>query len=185
MDMTVVLFVITLLTAVIIILLLFLIKQATALRNQKESRAEVIDKYILIDVQTGIYNERFLVKKLEEEIYRSARYNSHFALAIFDFTRILSRIEKEKAESIFRKIVASLSRDTRFSDISARYGEFGFAIVFTVTPKISAEVPVNRLLNKAEEILTRENLQGEPEIKVYGFPEDKTEIEKIVIKLKK
>lgn len=183
MSTSILLFVIAALTAVIIILLLALLRQST--KKLKDTQlTENIDKYLLIDPETGVYNQQFLHKKLEEEIYKASRYNVQFTLALFNFDNVLKNMEKEKALTVLRKIVAAASRDTRYSDFVARFETNGVAIIFTMTSKISSEIPLNRLISKFKKVLEDENLSGEPNVQVYGFPEDKTQIEKLILKLK-
>jgi|GEM_PF-4621763 len=186
-EVPVVLFIVATLMAIVVILLFILLGQTqkTQKSNSENSvNIEQLKKYFLVDPQTGVYNQNFFIKKLEEESYRSARYNSHFTLVIFDFASLLDGIEKEKAASLYRMAVVSASRDTRYSDFVATLQENKFAIIFTMTPKSSAEVPLNRIMTKIGDIFKKEGIEGKPSIRVYGFPEDKADIEKLILELK-
>lgn len=184
METSVLLFVIAALTAVVIILLLALLRQDQKRSVQPAETQENIDKYLLIDPKTGVYNQQFLHRKLEEEIYRAARYNTHFSVALFDFENILKNLDQQKAFTVFRKLVATASRDTRYSDFVARFEPYGIAVIFTMTSKASCEIPLNRLFSKFESVLKEDGLQGEPAVEIYGFPEDKTAIEKTILRFK-
>lgn len=186
-EVPVVLFAIATLMAIVVILLFILLGQAqkTQKSNSENSvNIEQLKKYFLVDPHTGVYNQSFLVKKLEEETYRSARYNSHFTLAIFDFAPLLKGLEKEKATSLYRMAVVSASRDTRYSDFVAALNDNKVAIIFTMTPKPSSEMPLNRILMKIADIFRKEGIEEKPTVRVYGFPEDKADIEKLILELK-
>lgn len=184
-ETPVVLFVIASLTAIVVFLLLVLLNQnQKKLKEVQVAELENLKRFLLVDPQTGAYNQSFFVKKLEEESYRAARYNSHFTVAIFNFDGILNNLDEEKAASIFRKLVASAIRDTRYSDFVASIGTYSIGVIFSMTSKASSEVPVNRLLVKFSETLRQEKAEGEPATRILSFPEDKTEIEKIIRELK-
>jgi diguanylate cyclase (GGDEF)-like protein len=183
MSVSILLFVIAALAAVVIILLLSLLRQSTG-KSKEAVSSENIDRYLLIDPETGVYNQQFLYRKLEEEIYRASRYNSQFSFALFNFDDVLKDVEKERALTVLRKVVATASRDTRYSDFVARFETNGVAVIFTMTSKVSSEIPLNRLISKFKKVLEEENFSGEPAVQVYGFPEDKTQIEKLILKLK-
>jgi GGDEF domain-containing protein len=187
LEMPVVLFVIATLIAIVVILLFILLGQTQKTKrtaNGPQTSMEQLKKYFLIDPHTGAYNQSFLAKKLEEETYRSARYNSHFTTVVFRFASVFSQLDKEKADSIYRMLAVAASRDTRYSDFVATLENYGLAVIFTMTSKPSSEVPLNRLLLRFEDILKKEGIEGKPEVRVYGFPEDKTEIEKLIAELK-
>lgn len=182
-DGAIVLLVIAGLTAVVI-LLLFMLLRKQELKPAESESANDFEKYILIDPDTGIYNRAFLQRKLDEEIYRSARYNSSFTLVVMDFSGVFKDTGDEQFKTTFRKICSMLSRDTRFTDVVARTDVTGVAILLSMTPKRSAEIPINRFNAKIKSILEADGFSGEPDIKIYGFPEEKSSIEKFNQQLK-
>lgn len=182
-NSAIVLFVIAGLTGVIILLLFMLLRKQESMTGEVETSNE-FEKYILIDPDTSIYNRTFLQRKLDEEIYRSARYNAYFTLVVMDFSKIFSDTADEQFKTTFRKIASMLSRDTRFTDVVARVDATGIAILLSMTPKRSAEIPINRFNSKIKSILEADGFSGEPEVKIYGFPEDKSSIEKFNQQLK-
>lgn len=182
-DSAIVLLVIAGLTAVVILLLMMLLRKQENASSVTEVEND-FEKYILIDPDTGIYNRAFLQRKLDEEIYRSARYNGSFTLVLMDFTKALKGATDEQFKTTFRKICSMLSRDTRFTDVVARVDATRVAILLSMTPKRSAEIPVNRFNAKIKSILEADGFSGEPETIIYGFPEEKSSIEKFNQQLK-
>lgn len=185
LETPVVLFVIASLTAIVIFLLMVLLNQTQQKTvSSEEKNVDNLRRFILIDPSTGAYNRSFFQKKLEEETYRSARYNTSFSVAIYDFSSLFTETDTQKAESAFRKCVVSAVRDTRYSDFVSNLEDGRIAIIFTMTPKAHTEVPINRLLLKFKEILKEDGFKDNIGVKVIGFPEDKTELEKLIQELK-
>lgn len=184
-ETPVVLFIVAALTAIVLFLLMVLLNQTQKKSSTEKTRnLENLRKYILVDPVTSAYNQAFLVKKLEEELYRSARYNSQFTLAIFDFSKLFEKLDYDFSVSIFRKNVISAVRDTRYSDFVATLDNFKLVVLFTMTHRASSEVPINRLMQKFEEILRQDGLDKTPELKILSFPEDKADLEKLIRELK-
>lgn len=172
------LFVILALVAVIIVLLMALLRKH-AKPDTEIPALEEASKYLLVDPDSGVYNKSFFHKKLEEEIYRAARYGSQFSLAIFNLENVCKEIEENHLPTLLRKLGVTISKDTRFIDIVARTNRCQLTLLFPMTPKRASEVSVARLMVKIKEILQAENLPTEFETRLFGFPEDKVEIEKL------
>ncbi|MCX7831815.1 MAG: hypothetical protein N2440_02815 [Actinobacteria bacterium] len=186
-ETPVVLFIVAALTAIVLLLLMVLLNQTqkkSSNSNNASKNLENLRKYLLVDPVTSAYNQAFLAKKIEEELYRSARYNAQFTMAIFDFSKLLEKLDDDTSVSVFRKNVISAVRDTRYSDFVATLDDFKLAVLFTMTQRSSSEVPINRLLHKFEEVLKQDGIDKTPELKVLSFPEDKADIEKLIKELK-
>lgn len=184
-EIPVLLFIIASLTAIVIFLLMVLLNISQKKSTQAaEEGLENLKRFLLVDPSTGAYNQGFFVKKLEEESYRAARYDVNFTVVVYDFEDALKNLESERAASIYRKLVVTALRDTRFSDFVATLRNYAIGVIFSMTPKASSEVPINRLLQKFSDILRQEGIEGKPEISVFCFPENKTEIEKLISELK-
>jgi len=182
-DLAIVLFVIAALVGVVILLLMALLKRQEAQGGDQATYAG-LEEFILVDPETGLYNRRFFHKKLEEEIYRSARYNAYFSLAIFDLSRILSDLEKDRAITLLRKLGTTAARDTRFTDIVARIDEYKIALVLSMTPRRVATIPLERLRAKLKEVLQLEGIEADIPYELHAYPDDKATIEKLSISMR-
>lgn len=184
-EVPVLLFIIASLTAIVIFLLMVLLNLSQKRATQTaEEGLENLKKFLLVDPSTGAYNQGFFVKKLEEESYRAARYNVSFTVVVYDFEKVLKNLESEAAVSTYRKMVVTALRDTRFSDFVATLKNYAIGVIFSMTPRTSSEVPINRLFQKFSELLKADGIEGKPEVSVYSFPDNKAEIEKLISELK-
>lgn len=179
LNVAIVLFVIATLAGLIVLLLITLSRQQNNKTGSADSAPEHLERYLLIDPDTGIYDHRYFHKKLDEEIYRANRYNMKFTVAIFDFKDLFSNENREKVSTVIRKISSLLSRDTRFTDIVARIDKTQLGILFSMTPRQNAELPITRFTNKISEILSSENINDKLSTVVMGFPDDKNKIKKL------
>lgn len=182
-NLIVVLFVIGALLAVIILLLIALLRKQEKISKETPASAET-NKYLLIDPDSGVYNKNFFQKKLEEEIYRAVRYGSQFSLAIYDFEAPCKEVPEDSLPSILRKLALPISKETRFTDFIARTNKYQLMLLLPMTTKQTSEIPISRLDLKIKEILQVEKLPQEFQTSILGFPENKSEIEKLSRTLK-
>lgn len=182
-NLVVVLLVTAALLFVIILLLIALLRRQEKISSKFPASQEV-NKYLLIEPESGVYNKNFFQKKLEEEIYRAHRYGSQFSLAILNFESSCKDVQEDSLPSILRKLGVSISKDTRFTDVVARTNKYQLMLLFPMTAKQTSEIPLKRLELKIKEILQAENLPPQVQVKLLGFPENKSEIEKLSRTLK-
>ncbi len=88
------------------------------------------------DGLTGIYNYRYLMKQLEEEIKRAERYGRSLSVAMIDvdlFKHVNDTHGHQRGDDVLRGLVQTLTTNTRETDIVARYGGEEFAVVLPET----------------------------------------------------
>lgn len=148
---------------------------------------EALDRYVLIDAQTGLYNGRFLLRRLEEELYRANRYRSSFSLALLELPQSLASIDEPDLSVLLKKIGSVLNKESRFSDVVARYASDKIAVVFPFAGRQIADVPISRLGQKVDEILETEGLKvsegSQAHFVVLSVPEDLARINKFLKEL--
>lgn len=104
------------------------------------------------DSLTGLYNNHYFYKELEDEIEKSKRYGRVFSLVMFDiddFKQINDRyghIAGDKALTYLADCIRNTIR--KDVDIAARYGGDEFVIVFPNTSDENAYRVCQRLLNQ-------------------------------------
>ncbi|MBA1335702.1 MAG: hypothetical protein HPY66_1329 [Firmicutes bacterium] len=85
------------------------------------------------DELTGVYNYRYFITRLEEEMSRSVRYQRPLVLAFIDcdnFKNFNDNYGHMEGNSVLKQIGKILKENTRSSDIVARFGGDEFAVIF-------------------------------------------------------
>lgn len=93
-------------------------------------------QHAIRDGLTGIYNYRYFVEQLEEEISRSSRYGRPVSLIMVDvdfFKSINDTYGHLRGDEVLRDIARLLDSQTREIDMVARYGGEEFVVVLPET----------------------------------------------------
>lgn len=172
--------------ASIIILVIVLV---ILLRGRKQTGVKTtpppaeIDPYLLIDKETNLYNRRFFLRRLQEEIHRFQRYQSPFSLALLKFPPAVENLEDSRLNPLLRRVASIVEKDIRLTDLASRYDRAGIAVLFSMTGRLSADVPIFRLREKINQLLQSENLEGESNFVVFSYPEQAQKVEEFITKL--
>ncbi len=84
------------------------------------------------DNLTGLANQRYLSKRLDEEISRAKRYNRKLALIFFDLDDLKTINDRHghlAGDAVLRQVGRILKKNVRTIDIVARYGGDEFCII--------------------------------------------------------
>ncbi|MCP4601909.1 MAG: GGDEF domain-containing protein [Proteobacteria bacterium] len=132
---------------------------------------KVLEEKVFIDPLTGLYNYRYINKRIEEEFERASRYNLDVALLFADidfFKKINDKLGHQGGNEILTHMANILSNSTKKSlgtrptlrkaDIIGRFGGEEFVVLLPETSKENAE-------NIAERI--RDTIEN------YNFPHSK------------
>ena len=129
------------------------------------------------DSLTGLNNRRMFEEYLDQEIDRSTRYGSPFALLSFDlrkFKSVNDTYGHAAGDEILRSVARASLETIRGSDIPCRTGGDEFAILLPQAERPGSEVLAERIARKFEEY-ARSLAPGAPVGIDYGiaiFPED-------------
>lgn len=122
--------------------------------------AEVVGAHIdlaMLDDLTGLYNRRYLTRRLVAEVSRATRHEQKISLmniVIDDFKKFVERNGREKTEKLIVEIADQLKSRVgrpvapfafRISDISVRYRGGEFFVILPETPKRGAKTKAERL----------------------------------------
>ena len=122
--------------------------------------AEVVGAHIdlaMLDDLTGLYNRRYLTRRLVAEISRATRHEQKLSLlniVIDDFKKFVERSGREKTEKLIIEFADQLKSRVgrpvapfafRISDISVRYRGGEFFVILPETPKRGAKTKAERL----------------------------------------
>lgn len=93
---------------------------------------EKVEELSYTDALTGLANQRYFMKRLDEEVGRARRYGRSLALIIFDLDELKSINDSyghQAGDTVLRQMGEVLQSSVRSIDIVARYGGDEFCIV--------------------------------------------------------
>jgi diguanylate cyclase len=125
-------------------------KQTAQMKTLYEETAEIVksvENETIFDNQYGIYNRRYIMNKLEQEISLIDEYKHKSSLITLRLSQeINSQITNEKARFLMTRTIARLLLKTsRRSDIIAHYGKGIFVMMLKHTELENAKNAAERL----------------------------------------
>jgi diguanylate cyclase (GGDEF)-like protein len=118
---------------------------------EQKRRIEVLNEKATHDGLTKLINYQRFQEVLDEEIYRSKRYEIPLTLVMVDldyFKKINDTFGHLAGDYILRSVAEFLKQSTRKSDVIARYGGEEFAILLPETPIEGAYILADRIREK-------------------------------------
>ncbi len=100
--------------------------------DKVEELAQEVYKMALLDPLTGLFNRRYIEQRLQDEIARSQRHGRPLSVILFDldeFKQVNDTYGHGAGDSLLKAFADKLSRATRGSDASSRYGGDEFLVV--------------------------------------------------------
>ncbi|MFH0729133.1 MAG: diguanylate cyclase [Pseudomonadota bacterium] len=116
-------------------------------------RAKSLERELLIDPLTGIYNRRAYDRRIVEETERYQRYQRTFSLLIFDvdyFKRVNDLYGHSVGDMCLKEIVHRIKPVLRKSDFMARFGGEEFAVIVPETGSAGAADVAEKLRQTVE-----------------------------------
>ncbi len=120
-------------------------------REQREGLREAHDRLAAIAVRddlTGLYNRRYFLERLEEEMSLASRSGSSLHLAIIDldhFKQVNDTYGHPAGDEVIHRFSITASLGLRRSDILARYGGEEFVVLFPHVSSTACVAALNRL----------------------------------------
>jgi len=106
-------------------------------------------KYIgLTDSLTGVYNRRYIDRRLLEEIARARRQNYPVSVMYIDidhFKRVNDSVGHQGGDEVLREVCHRIKAELRQSDALARFGGEEFVVLLIDAPLDSATVVAERI----------------------------------------
>ena len=99
--------------------------------DKVETLAQEVYKMALLDPLTGLFNRRYIEQRLEDEIKRSERHGRPLSVILFDldeFKQVNDTYGHGAGDALLKAFAERLSKATRGSDASARYGGDEFLV---------------------------------------------------------
>lgn len=120
-------------------------------------RIYILERENISDPLMGIFNRRYLERRLKEEISRSNRYNMSLSLLMLDvdrFKNINDTYGHQVGDRVLKKLAQIILELARETDIVARYGGEEIAIVLPNTPISAAAFMAERCRRHVSKKLT-------------------------------
>jgi len=121
---------------------------------------ERLNLLAVLDPLTGLYNRRFFLTRLSEEIKRSSRTGSEFSLIMCDidyFKKINDTYGHEAGDKALVSFSKTLSGTCRATDIIARWGGEEFLILAPETDEKASAVLAEKLRTAVENSIVKYN----------------------------
>ncbi|WP_297441539.1 GGDEF domain-containing protein [Sulfurimonas sp.] len=124
--------------------------QSSQMKNFYDDTAKIVknvENETIFDNKFGVYNKRYLLTKIEQEIELISKFNHKSSLIMIELSRELKKsIKNEKAIMLMTRTIARLLLKTsRRSDVVAHYGNGVFAMLLKHTDIKSAKKASERL----------------------------------------
>lgn len=131
-----------------------ILKELEEKNKELMKRNLVLEQMAITDSLTELYNKGYILRRLESELIRSARYSEPLSLIMIDidyFKKINDSLGHITGDNILKKLSQILVKSVRDVDIAARYGGEEFIIVCPNTSVSGAAILAERI---------RENVQN-------------------------
>jgi diguanylate cyclase (GGDEF)-like protein len=157
-----------------------------ALANASEF--EKMEAKTYTDALTGLYNHRYFVKRLNEEIQRASRYKRRLGLMLFDiddFKVFNDKFGHQWGDELLRVMGMTLSKSLRSVDIVSRYGGDEFCIIMPEADRSTCAIFMERLRKSIADtdFRVRENgFEGRVTISIGAaiFPDDADNADRLI-----
>jgi diguanylate cyclase (GGDEF)-like protein len=108
-----------------------------------QARQDAITDYL-----TGLYNQRYLHERLDEELARSLEHGQRLSLLFIDidqFKGFNDRYGHSMGDAALRAVAATIEEHVRRVDVAARYGGEEFVVALTATASAEAMAVAERI----------------------------------------
>ncbi len=116
--------------------------------NQLERQVEHLQKLVVTDPLTGIYNKRHFNESLHKELERTRRSRQPTSLIMLDIDHFKSINDQHghlAGDKVLQALANTLKHTIRLIDIPCRYGGEEFALILPSTPLVTAIQVAERL----------------------------------------
>jgi two-component system cell cycle response regulator len=128
--------------------------QRRALEEELEIKNELLGQLSITDELTKLYNRRYLIQRLEEELKRIRRYDYPLSCIMLDidhFKEINDKFGHSHGDIVLEQLSEVIKKTIRSIDIICRYGGEEIVIILPYTNFEGAYIVAERLRRRVEE----------------------------------
>ncbi|HAV92793.1 TPA: hypothetical protein DCW38_06400 [candidate division WOR-3 bacterium] len=154
---------------------------ATAIDNT--FKYEETERISVTDAMTGMYNYRFFMNKLKEEIERAKRLSIPISVIMIDvdfFKEINDTHGHIVGDSIIKELAELLQNIIRKGDIVTRYGGDEFFIILPGAGKVFTHALSERVIKQDKEYKFVQNIKLTISLGIVTYPDDADNIESLL-----
>ncbi|MGH7643313.1 MAG: diguanylate cyclase [Candidatus Dormibacteria bacterium] len=123
---------------------------------EKSTRLAVTQREATTDEMTGLYNYRFLVGYLDQQVNVAERASSPLSVLMLDldhFKAVNDSHGHPAGDRLLRQFASLMVETIRKSDLAARYGGEEFVVVMANTSRTDAEVVADKIRSAVQEMV--------------------------------
>lgn len=123
----------------------------------------VLEQESITDCLMGMYNRRYLERRLVEEVQRAKRYELPFSVFLLDidhFKKVNDTYGHQVGDSVLKKLGSVIVDSVREMDVVIRYGGEEILVILPNTEEVNAIELAERLRQKVEDTIM---VEPEPE----------------------
>jgi len=124
---------------------------------------------------TGLYNQGYFYKRLEEEISRARRFKHSLSLVFIDLDdlkKVNDSFGHLAGDKVLKRVSKIVQESIRKIDIPARYGGDEIVTVLPETDASSARILAERIRKKVEDAFAQTDTPVTISIGIATYPED-------------
>jgi len=136
------------LLAYVIVMVLAYIFEDALLKSYRE-----VSKMAITDQLTGLFNRRFILRKLEEEIERAKRYGNSLCVILLDidnFKSINDKYGHDVGDFVLKKVAQLIIENTRNVDTIGRLGGEEFVVICPETDRNGGYIVAEKIRKSIE-----------------------------------
>ncbi|MCK5534369.1 diguanylate cyclase [bacterium] len=140
-----------------------IVAHQAAIAIQKIRLYDMVTKLAITDELTGLFNRRYFIRQLKEEIKRNKRYHRSLSLIMFDvddFKEFNDNYGHLTGDAVLKKITKILIANVRNVDIVSRYGGEEFIVILPETDIQEAARVAEKIRKSSEESLFTRKFLG-------------------------
>lgn len=145
-----------------------------------------VQEFSITDTLTRVFNRRYLLERLSEELERSKKFYLNFSFLMIDIDHFKSfndRYGHLVGDVILKETSRLIKRNLRQIDLIARYGGEEFSLILTMTDKEKARFAAERIRQSVEQGRIRaydEDLKVTISIGLSTFPADAQDMQALI-----
>lgn len=119
--------------------------QLDSAHRELDSARNRLDEATFIDAATTLYNDRFFVVRLEQEVARYQRFGRPLALVLIDLRCVGAAGADGEVADVLRGVGEALVKNSRAVDVICRHRRDQLAVLLVETPRAEAVAYASRV----------------------------------------